>query len=691
MGARGAVLFAASFLCVAFAELISGFLASEVSSSSEDVLGDGGEVGATESALPAPGEEGQGQAASEAASVDQPLSFTRRGRGNTYRPSSKPTEEAFAAEDPDDNSRVVEGGFFYQEDEEEEEGEEDIYNTEELEVVRMIHLSREAEEEKPAVWGGIGDAVNLHAPTQFVMWVLLAAVVYLIMRGATRGEEKQKSLELHRKVLKTTIERLIRGKNEKQRLRKQRDGMMRDRTVLLRETIGTQAELASVLSDIQQTGTLEGARGVVGDQLATEETQKESGVTSSAGTDYHVTGITVPGFESGPVDLNKELHEHLYNLGDTAFQEVAVIQLANELRRKIWLRNTYGGGNWDGLKQLGSLPREEAEEWFVAAADSLNPSAGESGQRHFQNVQEADAVQEGGSPQARTKRERKMDLLGLAAAMMRRKMSLEAQLEDMLEQINHFPAAEEAALREIRSASKNLKQVVFNWHENLKKEFERVSSLLDRESSISEDTREAVRHAYTIAMSTDALLGKLISFEAKDCEVSAEDTEKASVTRFKLLQMMQHANKLLAENLKQFVESGDAGAHRLREHADQLGDSLSMIDYSYRDTAGFLANLHSQLLVYDLQRKKGIIQAAPLKKKAQTLCAQLEETDCWLQEAMLSREPPCTMDCELTMNRTLGSLPKKLGGRLDEAIRAQGRCVTLRRTYSGHNVDFESK
>ncbi|KAL8441524.1 hypothetical protein Emed_007550 [Eimeria media] len=629
MGALASALFALFLLCCASARAGANPFASE------DALGDADKVRAAENAFLAPGEEEEDQAESDAARVDEPLSYERRGRGVSPSPTTKPMRNASAAGGLGNNNAVMGGALFYHEDEEEEDEEEDIYNTEELEVVRMIRLSREEEKEKPAAWSGIGDAVNLHAPTQAIMWVLLAAVVYFIMRGATRGEEKQKSLEVHRGVLKTTIESLVRGKKEKQRLRKQRDAMVRDRTVLLRETIGMQTQLASMLSDIQQTGTLlEGMEGAGVGQIGAEDKLKERGDSLSSGTSYQVSGITVPGFESGPADLNKELQELLFNQGKTAFQENAVGRLADELRQKVALRNKAGGGSWDGMRQVGSLALEKAEKWFVEAADSLGASAASVRQHHTEDAQEEEGEQDGGSPRARSERDRKMDLLGLAAAMLRRKMSLEMELVDILEQTTHFPAAEEAALKEIRSASKSLKQVVSSWREILKKEFERVSALLDQEEGLSEDAREAVRHAYTSAMSTDVLLGKLLSLESKDCEVSAEDTQKASEVRLELLQMMQYANKPLAEYSKQSSGSSDLDLRLVTEEADQLGKSFSKLECSYKDTINFLANLHSQLLVYDLQKKTGIIQAAPLKEKAQTLSAQLEQTDRWLQQAM---------------------------------------------------------
>ncbi|KAL8269716.1 hypothetical protein Esti_006369 [Eimeria stiedai] len=558
----------------------------------------------------APGEDEQDQAASEAASVDQPLSISRRGKGGLYPRTSepKPVGTGFPAVDFGNSSAL--GGFFYQEEEEEEEEEEDIYNTEELEVVRMIRLSREEEKEKPPTWGGIGDTLSLHVPTQVILWILLAAVVYFIMRGATRGEEKQKSLELHRGVLKTTIESLVRGKKEKQGLRKQRDALMRHRTVLLREAIGVQAELASMLSEIQQAGTLKWVDGDGEDQRGAEGEPKESGDSPSTGTGYQVTGITLPGLDSGPVSLNKELHELIFNQGDTVFQESAIAQLVKELRGKIGLRgrDEYRGRKWGEKKQIGSMPLDEVEQWFVTTAESLGVSWGVvSGPPPSQKMHKAETVQEGGAPRARTMRDRAMGLLGLASAMLRRKMSLESELEDILEQTSHFSAAQKAALAEIVSASKDLKNMVSHWHTRLEAAFGTVSGFLD-ESDFAADISEAVRYVYTSAMSTKDLLEKLTSFGGEDCQVSSEDMEKASETRFKLLQMRQQAKKLLVEISEQLVESSVTGAHSQTDQAE--------------------------MLVYDLHKKKGTINSAPLKEKAQTLSAQLEQTDRWLQKAM---------------------------------------------------------
>ncbi|KAL8435367.1 hypothetical protein ACSSS7_002555 [Eimeria intestinalis] len=634
MGARAAGWLVLCFLWFALTDLLTSCIASGVPSLSEDPPGDGADGGASENALSAFGADEPDEAASEAASLDKPLSITRRGRGGSHSKTSKPTSRApgFAG---GENSPLMRGGFFYQ-DEEEEQEEEDIYDTEELEMVRMIRLSREEDKEKPAAWGGIGDAVNLHAPTQVIMWVLLAAVVYFIMRGATRGEEKQKSLELHKGVLKTTIESLVRGKKEKQRLRKQRDVMMRDRTVLLRETIGMQAELASMLGEIQQAGTVKHLIGEGASQKEGEDKDgdKESGASPPSETGYQVTGITVPGFESGPSDLNKELHELLFKQGDTEFQKNAINQLEAELSGKIGLQGRHQYGGMSGMEKE-RLSCAAVEWWFMSAADSLNGLGEEPGLHSSLKARTSEAGQDSEAPRARTRRERKVDLLGLASAMVRRKMSLESQLEDILEQTNHVAKAEAAAVQEIVLASTNLRQVVSNWHKNLKEEFERISGILNEQSDVSEDSLEAVRQAYHAAISTDVLLLKLLAFEGASCKVSSEDTEQAAESRLKLLQMMQQANQLVAENSKRCVELVDTGSMGQREQAALVGGLLSMIENSYRDTVRFLAHLQSQLLVYDLQKKKGIIQAAPLKEKAQTLAAQLKQTDRWLEQAMI--------------------------------------------------------
>ncbi|KAL8453699.1 hypothetical protein Emag_001744 [Eimeria magna] len=629
MGARTAALFALFFLCFTSGELLTGCSARGVPSSSEDALDD---ERATESDLSTHGEDEKDQSALEAAGVDQPLSLKGSRRRGSYPRTSIPRGGVFAAGDSNNNSSVMGEGFSYQADEEEEEEEEDIYNTEELEVVRMIRLSREEEKEKPPAWGGIGDAVSLHAPTQVIMWVLLAVVVYFIMRGATRGEEKQKSLELHRGVLKTTIESLVRGKKENQRLRKQRDAMMRDRTVLLRETVEVQAELASMLSEIQQAGTLKGVNGVsVGQSERGEE--QETGDSSLAKAAYQVAGITVPGFESGPAHLNKELHELIFNQGDTAFQEKAVSQLASELRQM----GVHGGDTNEPLesilvKDFGILSREKVKQWFVSAADSVNASTGESGHDHSQKTHEAEGLQEGGAPRARTKRERKMDLLGLAAAMVRRKISLESELKDILERTSRVSAAEEAALPKIVNASNELKQLVTDWHGRLKGAFSEVDRYL--KSNCSADFREAVHHAYAAAISTDVVLGKLIAFQSGNCQVSSEDLKKASEARFQLLQSMQQANKLLADHSKQLLESRDIGGVDRKDPANVLCRFFSMIEYSFRKTVEYLADLQSQLLVYYLEEKKKTIHAAPLNEVSQTLFAQLEQTDRWLEQAI---------------------------------------------------------
>ncbi|KAL8453714.1 hypothetical protein Emed_000745 [Eimeria media] len=627
MGARTAALFALFCMCLAFGELLTGCLASGLPSSSEDAFGD--EV-PTESDLSSPADDEPDQAALEAESVDQPLSLEGRGVRVSYPRTSKPKGIAFAAGNSGKDIPVVDEGLPHQEDEEEEEEEGEISNTEELEVVRMIRLSRDEEKEKPAVWGGIGDAVNLHAPTQVILWVLLGLVVYFIMRGATRGEEKKKSLELHKEVLKTTIDSLVRGKKENQRLRKERDALMRDRSAMLRETIETEAALATLLSEIQQAATSKEGDDVGGDKKEIGKEQRKASDSPSAKTGFQVSGFTVPGFESGPAHLNKELHELLFNLGDTAFQEKAVSDLATELREKGVLsgdKNEFL--NMNLVKDFGVLPLEKVKQWFVTAAESVKASSVQPERLFPPKTYGVRRRQREEMPKPRTMRDRKMDLLGLASAMVRRKMVLESELKGILEQTGRVKAVEEAALPKIVTASQQLKQVVTRWHERLKGAVNEVNMFL--ESKFSADTREAVRKAYAAAISTDFVLGKLTSFQSGNCQVNSEDLEKASEARFRLLQMMQHASKVLAEISKQFSESSEL---RQKDPTNVLRPFFSMIEQSYRDTLKHLGDLQSQLLVYDLEKKKKAVFGAPLNEDSQTLFAQLERTDNWLEQAV---------------------------------------------------------
>ncbi|KAL8437131.1 hypothetical protein Efla_007102 [Eimeria flavescens] len=552
-------------------------------------------------------EEKEEQEADRAAISEKPIRLNRQTTGSLQ--NGRPSFAMGAEKSAGNNSP---GG----EDAEASEADE-------LEVVRQIRLAREQQETQEE-WN---PSATIRLSAHAVMWLALAAVVYIVVHGATRQGEKQMSLKAHTAALKKTVDSLVNKKKRKRQLQQEREAIMCARTALLLDFLDVSAELEAVVQDIQQTATL------IAEE---EETNAEVVLGRPGGIEFGAApgpSLTVPGIERGSREVNFELQDLLLHQGDSPYQEEAVRQHVLRLLRSYGVpRGTFERKEHQRFQSDEKM--DGIDKWFLSAASDLGVGLeAKTPAAEAEEKQEEEAAAEGASktPEQR-RRDRQLGLLGLTTVMLRRKAGLESylrQLQSELERHPVFPHHMLASVQDVRSA---IRRRVEGFRESLEGPLFQMMSAFDAYDPDDQRVLEASRQ---VAQATWKALSAVDADErlTEECD---EDplavAQAAAAARMQLILLVQKHTKLLNEKLLRLANEGQEADNKRK--VDAVKGLLGTTDTGARLLIDALASLRFLIVEVDATQKQNAIVVAGLKERQHKLTRELEETNQWIDTAV---------------------------------------------------------
>ncbi|KAL8437129.1 hypothetical protein Efla_007100 [Eimeria flavescens] len=528
-------------------------------------------------------------AASGADSADQPLLVERlrdgenqlsgdslRGPGRTARPAQKAGAGSPAGESL--------------EEEEAEEEEEVLLSTDDLELLRQIRLARD-QQASHGGWG-LEKIADLHSSMQLVMWLALAVVVYFVVSGATRGDEKKKSLESHKAVLKATADELVEGKKLKHQLQQEREGITSERSRLLNEAEALTAQLEAVMRDIQQTAALSEEEGEGRPEGGPEaKTTKETAAAGDEGGAALALSLTVPGIDKGSREANFELQDMLLHQGDLPYQEEAIRRgLGVELKEKD--------------DALSGAKQQEGE----AEAASKTPD--------------------------QSRRGRQLGLLSLSTVMLRRQAGLDFAVKQLQEELDRSSSDCVSPLSQVLSEAAVMRKMLMDFRVELDSAVEEVRAAFAGKGPGAARIKEAAdRVAESLRSAVDSWLADNVLLPEAGSRSGILGTMRAAAAaRRHLLQLLHSNTKLVLKQLSGFQKGADSAVEKASVKA--LGRLLNVAQSRVTALAAAFGFLRDKTLLAFVEGRDQRILFAELKEKQRAFRAQLKLTKQWISQAM---------------------------------------------------------
>lgn len=493
------------------------------------------------------------------------------------------------------------------------EEEEELYTQEELNVVNMMRAAQEEEREWADGGWGLG-AVKVHFSAQLVLWGILAAAVYVIMKGATRSDEKQKSLDVHRAVLKTTQESLMAGRQEATKAVEEMRRTQENKVLIFRQSLATASRISTILNDIQSAAQASDITGRVGHLPDPQHRRRpREGVS-----------LVVPPALQGCREGSLDLHMLLLNQADTGYQEKVIYKYLEHMAEQGRNRHPHAGSAFQHQSQY-KIEQRQADAWFESAATSIGLTAREK-HRRPQGVDVRDIKKEQRRATT-TERDRKVALLGIASVMLERKLLLEKELQGERQQLRLLSDNErEASIAVKAQAAVVSRRLTLNLKEA--KETLRAFELqMTTETEVERAAIAAARRTVDRMATFDSLFGGT----PQGALGALKEIERTAQAQRKLMAALRSACESLGLQQKRM-----AAAIGVREKEKKYGAFSKFrknIIAGYQEAAAAIACLSSAQILADTRRKENITSTATLREKERTISAFLAETDSWLLNA----------------------------------------------------------
>ncbi|KAL8437130.1 hypothetical protein Efla_007101 [Eimeria flavescens] len=612
----------ASVLCFAFPASVTPSLAEDIAAASPPRGYHAESVAASGSP---PEEQNEVEAAAdEAANKEKPLvvggrriarvptSRSPRGSGGSGRASLR----AAGGE--------AEGGFG-EEEEVEEEDEEELLSTDDLEMLRLIRLARDEQE------GQGWRTLNLRFSVHVVMWLALALVVYFVVSGATRGDEKKKSLESHKAVLKATVDELVEGKKRKHQLQQEREGLIRERNKLLKEAEALTTQLEAVMRDIQQTAAVSEEEGEGRPEGGPEaKTAKETAAAGDEGGAPLALRLTVPRIDKGCREANSKLQDLLLHQGDSTYMEETIRQYVVHLLRWYRVPEKVFEAAGQGPQHVSLEDMDKLERWYLCAARGIGLDLKEKGLPVGAGGE--GEVEAASKTPEQSRRERQLGVLGLTSAMLRRKTDLDFSFKQLQQEHGEIAAEEESLLSSIRSVRAEMRTRL----EALAKDLQNVA--VEAECTFKGNQQEeahmkqvVMRVAVSLRQAVeDLLVDKVVLAEEEN---SAQVVEAAATARRRLLQQLHENTKLVLNQAKLVDQKGDGASSSAK--AELLAALWKASKLGISRLVASLGHLHAQSLALNIKQKDVLAAGAVFNERRRTLESQMQQTRAWIEAAQI--------------------------------------------------------
>ncbi|CDJ60706.1 hypothetical protein, conserved [Eimeria maxima] len=372
-------------------------------------------------------------------------------------------------------------GFVYYDDDsvDEEEGSETDEDVDDL-----VGAELQAEQEKAAEDAAGGEQGRPQLSMQVVLWCILSAAVYLIMRGASREDEKQKSLEVHKVLLGNTVKKLEADRAAAAALETHIQALTEEKITREEQVAAAEKKLQTLVRDLQ-------AAAAAGEEGLQQQQEKEAEAAAAT--------IGLPTLENTCREASRELQLLLLHLGDASYtEEVARRSLQQLLADRQQLVQEEKRDSPSGQR----IPKEGdflgALSWLEATATEWNVY-GSRGDTKGGRERPAAASGEGGE-EARL-RGRVVSLLGAAGLMLQRwqqlegeavaaRAALQQQEEKVHQQVAESKQRAAALLQELRDCSNWAKL----WSERVRSSLGDGTTAGERFAAVTERVATTLQH-----------------------------------------------------------------------------------------------------------------------------------------------------------------------------------------------------
>ena len=473
---------------------------------------------------------------------------------------------------------------------------------------------------------------------QVVLWLVLSAAIYLIMRGASREDEKQKSLDIHKTLLNNTKRKLEADKAAAAALERDIAAAVDNKKQLQKRLSAAEERLQVLVQDLQ---TAAGALDLEGGcrprkMRALQQQQQQQQQTKSAAT----TIIGVPTHDNTSKEISKNLQLLLLHQGDPEYNEdVAKRSLESLLQQKQQMQQQM-------QQQQKHLPAQQQlmpHSKFLQALSWFEQTAADWG------IYPDDAAAAGGGAAAaaadeRT-RERAVALLAATGLMLGRWLQLEGEVSaagEVLQQLQQQRRQQAAAvstradklLQELKTTSR----ATIGWQQQLR-------------SFLSEDTEEE-RRLTAVADSIAATLQHLVNlFAHRACltplqepmgaassavaaaaaaAAAGEAADGPSEAAEKVLLGLQRVCVAIVQETASFnaaadvIKDADKKQERLHAANERLVARLI-------EVTAFLGRFKQEHVVAEVQQQMSSIAAAGSIERHRILSSMRDQTSTWLK------------------------------------------------------------
>lgn len=498
---------------------------------------------------------------------------------------------------------------------------EDLYNTEELEVVNLLRAehAEEREQQEARGPGGIRRLVKSHISVQLFFWGSLTAAVYLIMRGATREDEKQQSLDVHKMVLKSMMERLRNEKEEKLKLLRERQRIQQKRLVLYRHSLGVSGHITNMVAEIQDAVAQADIHGRVQSQQLPQPPHGKK----QQRRQHEDSSLAVPTIEEGCRPENLPLHLVLLHQGDAEYQEATVRRFLKDLEELKQRQEKQ-----QGEQQSKGLDFGEALAWYEAAALSVNLHPGKIASAKSSN-------ESGGRLRSATReRHRKIALLAVGSVMLKRKEVLENELQDIKSALRKLSDAE----KDLAASVKTKGGIVTNLVDQNLKATKEDLLLLEKQFIGNTEVEESAKGAAWKAVQAVPNFTGLFGEAPQGAHGASKEIHRTGEARRRLFASLRTAIQLLALQEKRLATAVEVG---MQDDRYKLYVAFrESLEKRYQKTATAIATLHAAQIAADGRKKENVVAIATQREREKIVAAQLEATDRWLANAQKAFDPP---------------------------------------------------
>ncbi|CDJ45019.1 hypothetical protein, conserved [Eimeria tenella] len=508
---------------------------------------------------------------------------------------------------------------------------------------------------------------------QLVLWCILSGAIYFILKGATREDEKQKSLDVHKVMLRNTLQKLEADKTIVRSLESKLSEIRKEQQKLKGEATEIDRQLKDVVADLQEAAATAGLDGVthVEEQPGKKLLHLQRGHTPK--TSIALPG-PLPGHDSACKENSTQLQLLLLNQGDTEHNESTVHRCFQLLKRskqqqqqKQQKEKQQGQGELVDAAELAAPP-----SWYedaVAEASLLPPADRPRGRIGSNRVlassaQHHDHEQQQQQQQSKVRQkaqERKVALLAAAGVMLLRQQQLEVDLRGIRSQLQLLSADDEQQAKAAKEKCHNVMNLLQTVGATTREWLSRIDRLLLGDTKEEADARAVVRGVVATLDRVESTFRTRIYEEAfaGAVEVLGDprwpldgSSHRGGIVGVTLesflgphewgwrgdaaseaLKALDKAHETLCEQLQQLKRA--EGLKCKEKKLDTFASMTKELALSLEAMGKAVGDLQQQQLTAAVQQQQHAVTAAAHLRREQSLLQALHQTNKWLENVKM--------------------------------------------------------